>query len=97
MVSRIPRPADQLEGCLYLHPRTTVLFKHAFAVAFLVYSNLVLGEPQILGSLNAYRAAQEHGPRTHVESAFQATFSVAKRVRTETRIGANAVSVADRR
>ena len=69
--------------------------EHAFAVASGLDS-LVIGEPQILGQLkDAYRAAQEAGTAgPELNRLFQATFSVAKRVRTETRIGANAVSVA---
>jgi glutamyl-tRNA reductase len=69
--------------------------EHAFAVASGLDS-LVIGEPQILGQLkDAYRAAQEAGTvGPELNRLLQATFSVAKRVRTETRIGANAVSVA---
>jgi glutamyl-tRNA reductase len=57
---------------------------------------MVLGEPQILGQLkDAYRTAQDAGTTGPVlNRLFQAAFSVAKRVRTETKIGANAVSVA---
>lgn len=68
---------------------------HAFAVACGLDS-MVLGEPQILGQLkDAYRTAQETGTTGPVlNRLFQAAFSVAKRVRTETQIGANAVSVA---
>lgn len=73
--------------------RTAV--KHAFAVAAGLDS-MVLGEPQILGQLKeAYRAAQEAGSTGPVlNRLFQAAFSVAKRVRTETEIGVAAVSVA---
>ena len=69
--------------------------EHAFAVASGLDS-MVLGEPQILGQLkDAYRAAQDTGTAGPLlNRLFQATFSVAKRVRTETRVGANAVSVA---
>jgi glutamyl-tRNA reductase len=68
---------------------------HAFAVASGLDS-MVLGEPQILGQLkDAYRVAQESGTTGPVlNRLFQSAFSVAKRVRTETKIGANAVSVA---
>lgn len=56
----------------------------------------VLGEPQILGQLKqAYddaRRAGTAGPMMH--RLFQHSFSVAKQVRTETAIGANALSVA---
>lgn len=58
--------------------------------------SLVLGEPQILGQLKqAYDDschAQTVGPVLH--RLFQYAFQVAKHVRTETAIGANAVSVA---
>lgn len=58
--------------------------------------SLVLGEPQILGQLkSAYTSAIEaktvHGPLGRL---FEQSFSVAKRVRTETAIGENSVSVA---
>ncbi|MFT7185958.1 MAG: glutamyl-tRNA reductase [Pseudohongiellaceae bacterium] len=58
--------------------------------------SLVLGEPQILGQLkSAYTSALEaktvHGPLGRL---FEQSFSVAKRVRTETAIGENSVSVA---
>ena len=68
---------------------------HAFSVASGLDS-MVLGEPQILGQLkDAYRVAQETGTTGPVlNRLFQSAFSVAKRVRTETKIGANAVSVA---
>jgi glutamyl-tRNA reductase len=69
--------------------------KHVFAVACGLDS-LVLGEPQILGQLkDAYRGAFDArvtGP--YLNRVMQTAFSVAKRVRTQTRIGANAVSVA---
>src|SRR5690606_14316821 len=69
--------------------------RHVFAVACGLDS-LVIGEPQILGQLkDAYRAAFEQkttGP--YLNRLLQTAFSVAKRVRTHTRIGANAVSVA---
>ena len=83
-----------LDDCLYLHQDDRAV-EHAFAVAAGLDS-MVLGEPQILGQLkDAYRVAQDHGTAGPLlNRLFQATFSVAKRVRTETRIGANAVSVA---
>ena len=69
--------------------------KHVFAVASGLDS-LVLGEPQILGQLkDAYRAALEQGATgPYLNRLMQTAFSVAKRVRTSTRIGASAVSVA---
>ncbi|MCJ7452016.1 MAG: glutamyl-tRNA reductase [Steroidobacteraceae bacterium] len=83
-----------LHHCLYRHDDMRAV-AHAFSVASGLDS-LVLGEPQILGQLkDAYRMAQEAGTTgPMLNRLFQATFSVAKRVRTETEIGANAVSVA---
>jgi glutamyl-tRNA reductase len=73
----------------------TQAIEHLFSVACGLDS-LVLGEPQILGQIkDAYRAA--HDQRTtgpYLNRLLQNTFSVAKRIRTNTRIGANAVSVA---
>ncbi|WP_029685999.1 glutamyl-tRNA reductase [Tatumella saanichensis] len=58
--------------------------------------SLVLGEPQILGQVKkAFAESQRgHALSSELERMFQKTFSVAKRVRTETDIGASAVSVA---
>lgn len=58
--------------------------------------SLVLGEPQILGQIKqAYNSAKNHESVSLVfDRLFQKTFSVAKQVRTETEIGASAVSVA---
>ncbi len=83
-----------LAGSLYERHEAAAV-EHAFAVASGLDS-MVIGEAQILGQLkDAYRAAQESGTAgPMLNRLFQATFSVAKRVRTETRIGANAVSVA---
>ncbi len=83
-----------IHHCLYRHDDMRAV-AHAFSVASGLDS-LVLGEPQILGQLkDAYRMAQEAGTTgPMLNRLFQATFSVAKRVRTETEIGANAVSVA---
>ena len=69
--------------------------EHAFRVASGLDS-MVLGEAQILGQLKeAYRIAQEAGNTgPNLNKLFQAAFSAAKRVRTETQVGANAVSVA---
>jgi glutamyl-tRNA reductase len=73
----------------------TAAIKHVFSVACGLDS-LVLGEPQILGQLKAaYREAHDAGAAgPYLHRLMQTAFSVAKRVRTQTRIGANAVSVA---
>ena len=83
-----------LANSIYQHHDAAAV-EHAFAVASGLDS-LVIGEPQILGQLkDAYRAARAAGTAgPQLNRLFQASFSVAKRVRTETRIGANAVSVA---
>lgn len=69
--------------------------KHLIEVACGLDS-MVVGEPQILGQLkSAFTAAQEHGTVGSVlDHAFQHCFAFAKRVRSETAIGANPVSVA---
>ncbi len=75
-----------------LHGRDSV--RHLYRVAASLDS-MVLGEPQILGQLKtAYSFAKQrgalHGP---LEMLVTRSFQVAKRVRTETGIGENAVSV----
>lgn len=84
----------ELEACAYLY-RDEAAVRHIMRVACGLDS-MVLGEPQILGQLKtAYAAAQEAGcVGGFLDRLFQRTFSVAKRVRTETRIGENPVSVA---
>ncbi len=84
---------DLRDSLYHLHGKSAV--EHVFSVACGLDS-LVLGEPQILGQLkDAYRAALDHGVTgPYLNRLLQTAFSVAKRVRTETRIGANAVSVA---
>ena len=58
--------------------------------------SLVLGEPQILGQVkSAYALACDTGTvGKHLHSAFHQVFAVAKRIRSETAIGENPVSVA---
>ncbi|WP_243546435.1 glutamyl-tRNA reductase [Pseudodesulfovibrio tunisiensis] len=68
--------------------------RHLFAVASSLDS-MVMGEPQILGQLkDAYRNAVDRGTaRTIVNRLLHKSFSVAKRVRTETAIASSAVSI----
>ncbi len=84
----------ELEPHLYVH-RSHSAVRHVMRVASGLDS-LVLGEPQIFGQLkSAYAAAHRHGTVGAVlGKLFQHTFSVAKRVRTDTSIGASPVSVA---
>jgi glutamyl-tRNA reductase len=87
-------PELDLAASLYIHQESRAV-EHAFSVASGLDS-MVLGEAQILGQLkDAYRVAQETGSTgPALNKLFQAAFSAAKRVRSETRIGANAVSLA---
>jgi glutamyl-tRNA reductase len=82
------------QRCLYaLDPEATV--QHTFQVACGLDS-MVLGEPQILGQMKeAYRAAHLAGTVGPIlNRLFQQAFAVAKQVRTDTGIGASAVSIA---
>ncbi len=69
--------------------------RHLFRVASGLDS-MVLGEPQILGQLKTSFAQARQGKSvdTVLHRLFQHSFSVAKRVRTDTKIGANPVSIA---
>ncbi|MBB5209102.1 glutamyl-tRNA reductase [Chiayiivirga flava] len=84
----------QLETYLYTH-RDGDAARHLFRVATGLDS-MVLGEPQILGQVKeAYQHARGAGAlKTPLDRLFQQTFAVAKRARTDTRIGAHPVSVA---
>jgi glutamyl-tRNA reductase len=87
-------PSSDIQPHLYLHPDQEAV-KHAFRVAAGLDS-LVLGEPQILGQMkSAFITAHKSGTTGKIlNRLFQQTFSVAKQVRTDTAIGASAVSVA---
>jgi glutamyl-tRNA reductase len=69
--------------------------RHLFRVACGLDS-MVLGEPQILGQLkDAYRVAERAGSaRQSLGRVFRHSFSVAKKVRTDTEVGGSPVSVA---
>ena len=84
----------RLEPYIYAHPEQAAV-RHMLRVACGLDS-MVLGEPQILGQMkSAYQAASSAGSLGHIlDRLFQHTFLVAKQVRTDTRIGANPVSVA---
>ncbi|HET9032397.1 MAG TPA: glutamyl-tRNA reductase [Dokdonella sp.] len=83
-----------IEEFLYRHHEADAV-RHLFRVATGLES-MILGEPQILGQVkDAYTLARNaHTLHAPLERLFQNTFSVAKRVRTGTRIGASTVSVA---
>jgi glutamyl-tRNA reductase len=84
----------RLDEFLYRHDDEDAV-RHMFRVATGLDS-LVLGEPQILGQVkDAYQLARSaHTLKAPMERMLQHTFAVAKRVRTDTRIGASPVSVA---
>lgn len=79
---------------LYRHNDVDAI-RHTLRVACGLDS-MVLGEPQILGQLKkAYQQAQENRSiGRHLNRLFQHSFATAKRIRTETKIGVSAVSVA---
>ena len=76
------------------HYEGTDAIRHVFRVASSLDS-MVVGEPQILGQLkNAYALAKQCGTLGgFLDLVMTRAFGVAKRVRTETEIGSNAVSV----
>ncbi|NCH56315.1 glutamyl-tRNA reductase [Cronobacter muytjensii] len=84
----------EVRNSLYWHHDNDAV-SHLMRVASGLDS-LVLGEPQILGQVKKAFAdsGRGHANASELERMFQKSFSVAKRVRTETDIGASAVSVA---
>jgi glutamyl-tRNA reductase len=86
--------SGRVDEFLYHHQDADAV-RHLFRVATGLES-MVLGEPQILGQVkDAYALARDaHTLKTPLERLFQNTFAVAKRVRSDTRSGADPVSVA---
>ncbi|MDP3815748.1 glutamyl-tRNA reductase [Pseudomonas sp.] len=85
---------EELRACAYIHADDEAV-RHMMRVASGLDS-MVLGEPQILGQMkSAFAVAREAGTLGPLLGRlFQATFSTAKTVRTDTAIGENPVSVA---
>lgn len=85
---------QQVKQYTYLH-RDLDTIRHLMYVACGLDS-MVLGEVEILGQLKAaYKLALHHGTVTNtLGRLFESAFAVAKKVRTETAIGVNPVSVA---
>jgi glutamyl-tRNA reductase len=83
----------EMEKCLYIH-RDLEAVRHLFRVTSSLDS-MVMGEPQILGQMKeAYRMAVEsRATGVFLNRISHHAFQVAKRVRTETGIAGNAVSV----
>ncbi|HVX65910.1 MAG TPA: glutamyl-tRNA reductase, partial [Bryobacteraceae bacterium] len=86
-------PLELIQPHLY-HLADEEAIHHLFRVAASLDS-MVIGEPQILGQLKAaYAAAKAQGAVSgFLELVLTRAFGVAKRVRSETGIGENAVSV----
>lgn len=86
-------PLEELNGHLYIYTSEGAV-RHLFKVSAGLDS-MVLGEPQILGQVKeAYGYAVRYGTAgVIINKLFHRAFSVAKRIRTETRIGASAVSI----
>jgi glutamyl-tRNA reductase len=84
---------DELQGRLYTH-RDREAVRHLFRVASSLDS-MVVGEPQILGQLKEhYAVAAALGASGRVlHRCFHKSFSVAKRIRSETGIAEKSVSV----
>jgi glutamyl-tRNA reductase len=87
-------PLETLEGHLYAYHGEDAT-RHVFRVASSLDS-MVVGEPQILGQIKtSYGYAAEYKSSGIILNRFlHKAFSVAKRVRTETKIASSAVSVA---
>jgi glutamyl-tRNA reductase len=86
--------ADDLQSCYYCYEELEAV-RHMVKVASGLDS-MVLGEPQIFGQMkSAYAVAQEaESVGVELSRVFHHVFSVAKKVRTDTAIGENPVSVA---
>jgi glutamyl-tRNA reductase len=84
---------EEVAGCFYVYENEEAI-RHLFMVSSSLDS-MNVGESQILGQLKeAFRhAAKQRTSGQVLNKLLHKSFSVAKRVRTETRIGANAVSI----
>jgi glutamyl-tRNA reductase len=83
-----------LASHIYLH-RDQEAVRHLFRVASSLDS-MVVGEPQILGQVKeAFTVAKASGTiGGQLDHLLQSAFAAAKRVRSETQIGSNSVSIA---
>lgn len=93
LAHRLDLPFDEVRPHIYLYEERDAI-RHLFRVASSLDS-MIVGEPQILGQLKAaFAQAREQGAIGNLlDAVLQRAFNVAKRVRTETEIGSNAVSV----
>lgn len=82
-------------GSYFYHHRGQEAMRHLVQVASGLDS-MVLGEPQVLGQVkDAYKMAKKRGylPGA-LDGAFQQVFAIAKKVRTDTRLGEKPLSLA---
>jgi len=109
MLAAVETPDADLTGFLHRHfgldptllgphiyqHRDQQAVRHLFRVAASLDS-MVVGEPQILGQVKeAFAVARASGTVAgQLEHLLQSAFAAAKRVRTETEIGSNSVSIA---
>lgn len=86
-------PRELLDKSLYLHKDTEAI-RHMYRVASSLDS-MIVGEPQILGQLkDAYETALKNKTTGVVlNKLMRKSVSVAKRIRTETKIAESAVSI----
>ncbi|MHB8110160.1 MAG: glutamyl-tRNA reductase [Syntrophorhabdaceae bacterium] len=86
-------PADWFDRYMYVFSDEDA-YRHLFLVASGLDS-MVIGEPEIFGQIKeAYRvAASAKTTGFFLNKTFHKTFNVAKRIRTETRIGYNPLSI----
>jgi len=85
--------SSEFKSALYIHKGEDAV-RHLFRVASSLDS-MMIGEPQILGQIKqAYRVAVEKGcSGVLLNRLMHKSFSIAKKVRRETGIGDNAVSI----
>jgi glutamyl-tRNA reductase len=88
---RLPR---RVRSYLYHHSQRDAV-RHVFRSLASSLDAMIIGEPQVLGQVKAaYATARAHGCIGGVlDEVLTHSFAVAKKVRTETSIGASAVSV----
>ncbi|WP_201587685.1 glutamyl-tRNA reductase [Psychrobacter jeotgali] len=86
-------PLAEIESYLYIH-RDTQAITHWLRVAAGLDS-MILGEPQILGQIkrSVHLAQDEHALSSQLSWVVDQVFAAAKRVRNETQVGAQAVSL----
>ncbi|MBI3398227.1 MAG: glutamyl-tRNA reductase [Deltaproteobacteria bacterium] len=86
-------PLEGLDEHLYAYTSEDAV-RHVFRVSSGLDS-MIIGEPQILGQVkDAYGYALQHKTAGVImNKLFHKAFSVAKRIRTETKIGSSAVSI----